>query len=334
MDFDKLNKIVRHHYKAIISFLVILVVVLVAISLGTTQHYDDGEISFNYPQNWKTMPVSNPSEVIAFSDPGSGLNVTVYKVVMPSGYNPPQNYIFNSAEFSTSGFKLVSNQVFDLNGREAYENVYQINSGNSSILRKEVWIANNRTLYTMIYTFKTSSSNSSGENIFNLKSGLDQSITSSEYEGLVKSFRVNSPPKPPNTPFWGDVDIPSLGVKWGIRSDTVNGYGSVYHYNESYYAGQNGTFGLLGHRTIYSAPFNKIDQLKPGDEVVIDDYLSQKKYTYQVTSNGEDIRYDYQTNPITFPGGDANLFLVTCYPPGTTDAAWIVHCKLKSVEPL
>ena len=319
--------------RTIISLLAIIAIFFVALSLGTTRHYDDGEISFDYPQSWTNVTPSNPSEVITFSDQGSGLNVTVTKVVTPPGYNSPKNYVFNNSEFSNSGFKLISQEVFNLNGRTAYENVYQINSGNSSILRKEVWIESNQTIYSIVYTFNRTSKNSSGADFYNLKSTMDESFTSCNFDWLIKSFKVNST-KPPSSPFWADVNIPSIGVKWGIRSDTVNGYGSVYHYNESYYAGQNGTFGLLGHHTLYSAPFDKIDQLKPGDEVIIDDYLSQKKYIYQVTSNGQDIRFDYKTNPITFPGGETDLFLVTCFPPGTTEAAWIVHCKLSFVEPL
>jgi len=91
--------------------------------------------------------------------------------------------------------------------------------------------------------------------------------------------------------------------------------------------------GLLGHRTIFSAPFKNIDQLKPEDEVVINDYLTQRKYIYQVVSNG-DIKWDYKTDPIKFPPEDNNLTLVTCYPPGTTQAAWMVHCKLIRIKPL
>lgn len=57
------------------------------------------------------------------------------------------------------------------------------------------------------------------------------------------------------------------------------------------------------------------------------------KYTYSVTSNGKDIRWDYKTNPIKFThSGTARLFLVTCYPPGYEKAAFITHCKLISTD--
>jgi sortase A len=127
--------------------------------------------------------------------------------------------------------------------------------------------------------------------------------------------------------------IPHIGLNCWVRSDTVNAYDSVYHYAESVLPGQNGECGLLGHRTTYSGPFKKLGSLRIGDEVIIEDLVLSKKYTYKVTSNGKDIRWDYETNPIKFAqDGDARLMLITCYPPGKKKAAWITHCKLVKTE--
>ena len=129
--------------------------------------------------------------------------------------------------------------------------------------------------------------------------------------------------------------IPKIGVDVWIRSDTVNAYDSVYIYPESVPPGKNGDCGLLGHRTTYSGPFKKLGSLKVGDKVIIEDLLLSKKYVYQVTSNGNDIRWDYKTNPIKFAqDGEARLMLITCYPPGKKQAAYITHCKLVSVSDL
>jgi sortase A len=129
--------------------------------------------------------------------------------------------------------------------------------------------------------------------------------------------------------------IPKIGVDGIIRSDTVNGYNTVYHYSESVLPGQSGECGLLSHRTKYSGLFGKLGSLKVGDRVIINDYTSYKKYEYRVTSNGEDIRWDYKENPIQFEqGGDARLLLITCYPPGRKQAAYITHCKLVSTSSL
>ena len=129
--------------------------------------------------------------------------------------------------------------------------------------------------------------------------------------------------------------IPKIGVDCNIRSDTVNAYNAVYHYPESVNPGQNGQCGFLSHRTKFSGLFGKLGTLKVGDEVIVKDYSSNKKYTYKVTSNGNDIRWDYENNPIQFDqSGDARLFLVTCYPPGRKQAAYITHCKLASTTSL
>ena len=129
--------------------------------------------------------------------------------------------------------------------------------------------------------------------------------------------------------------IPSIGVNAKINSETVNGYSTVYHYPESVDPGQNGECGLLSHRTHYSGLFRQLGSLKVGEEVIIKDYTVSKKYIYKVTSNGDDIRWDYKENPISFDqSGEPRLLLVTCYPPGRKLAAYIVHCKLVSTTSL
>ncbi|MDP3065974.1 MAG: sortase [Methanobacteriaceae archaeon] len=134
------------------------------------------------------------------------------------------------------------------------------------------------------------------------------------------------------TPFLNyDLVIPKLGVNCNIRGDTVNAYNAVYHYSESVMPGQPGQCGLLGHRTTYSGLFKNIGSLRVGDEVIIKDYNSRKKYIYQVTSNGQDIRWDYKTNPVRFAQeGEPRLLIMTCYPPGKKQAAYIMHCKMVS----
>ncbi|MGC9516641.1 MAG: class E sortase [Methanomicrobiales archaeon] len=125
--------------------------------------------------------------------------------------------------------------------------------------------------------------------------------------------------------------IPKIDLECKIRSDTVNAYDSVYHYPESVLPGQDGECGLLGHRTTYSGPFRRLGSLSPGDVVIIIDPILEEKYTYKVVSNGKDIRWDYKENPIQFEQqGEARLLLVTCYPPGKKQAAYITHCKLAS----
>lgn len=131
------------------------------------------------------------------------------------------------------------------------------------------------------------------------------------------------------------IVIPKMGVNAKISTTTVNAYNTVYHYPESVNPGQPGECGFLSHRTKYSGLFGKLGSLEVGDEVIVKDYSSNKKYTYKVTSNGQDIRWDYETNPIQFDrSGEPRLLLITCYPPGKKQAAYITHCKLVSTTSL
>ncbi|MGB9938026.1 MAG: class E sortase [Methanobacterium sp.] len=148
---------------------------------------------------------------------------------------------------------------------------------------------------------------------------LNPSITRSASSGIQSSVLI----------------IPKMGVNAKISSSTVNAYNTVYHYPESVNPGQPGECGFLSHRTKYSGLFGKLGNLQVGDEVIVKDYAINKKYIYKVTSNGNDIRWDYETNPIQFDrDGEARLLLITCYPPGKKQAAYITHCKLVSTTSL
>ncbi|REE97367.1 class E sortase [Thermomonospora umbrina] len=55
------------------------------------------------------------------------------------------------------------------------------------------------------------------------------------------------------------------------------------HYPGSALPGQVGNFVLSGHRTTYSAPFNGLDKLDPGDRILVDTRRTQ--YVYRVTGH-------------------------------------------------
>jgi sortase A len=170
----------------------------------------------------------------------------------------------------------------------------------------------------------------------NLESPIEKFENDNDFNTIVESFDIKSSDKlnSDEVPRWATISIPAIDSDWFIRSDTVNAYSSVYHFPNSVYPGENGTSGVMGHHTRYSAPFAEISQLKPGDLVTINDFLTLKKYRYEVVSNG-DLKWDYKENPIEFEHeGSPKLILVTCYPPGRMEAAWIVHCKLVSIQPL
>lgn len=81
------------------------------------------------------------------------------------------------------------------------------------------------------------------------------------------------------------IRIPRFGDKYrfvvieGVeRADLRKGPG---HYPGSALPGQLGNFVVSGHRTTYSAPFNRLGELRAGDKILID--TRDKQYIYRVT---------------------------------------------------
>ena len=77
--------------------------------------------------------------------------------------------------------------------------------------------------------------------------------------------------------------IPKIGVDKIVvegvgRNDLRKGPG---HYPDTPMPGQPGNAAIAGHRTTYGAPFNRIDELEPGDEILVT--TLQGPFTYEVT---------------------------------------------------
>ncbi len=121
-----------------------------------------------------------------------------------------------------------------------------------------------------------------------------------------------APTPPPDT---GDavahVVIPRIGVDKIVvegvgRSDLRKGPG---HYPETPMPGQSGNAAIAGHRTTYGAPFNRIDELEPGDPILIT--TSQGSFTYEVI--GTEIVAPTQVEVVEDKGDD-RLTLTSCNP--------------------
>jgi len=317
------------------KYIYLLIVPVIAISLfllaggsaqAPTKHYQNDEISFNYPENWEQLKAEN-SQIAVFRDPETGSNVTVSRQVIPSGHNvdksipesvykPNKDYVISVPDGVENDFKPASSESGNISGASYTLNTYKI--GGTTI--KELWLQKNGALYSVIYKTKQEDS------------GMPFFGNSDDFSIIRDSLKVDNA-QLNNSNVFGKISIPRLNVKWDIRSDTLNANNGVLHYGESFYPGQNGSIGFIGHHTYYSAPFNYIETLKAGDKVYVDDYLTQKRYTYSVLSSN-DIRYDYQTNKVKFSGGSRELILGTCWPPGFTSALYVVHGQLESVESL
>ena len=112
--------------------------------------------------------------------------------------------------------------------------------------------------------------------------------------------------KPGETPY---VIIPKIGVDQTINNKSVD-YG-IYHEPQSAKPG-SGTVVLFGHRTLHGSPFLKLDQLQAGDNITLE--WPGIGYVEYIVENSTIVPADYR---LSVEQGDV-LFLITCYPLGST----------------
>ncbi|MFV0316770.1 MAG: class E sortase [Microthrixaceae bacterium] len=142
------------------------------------------------------------------------------------------------------------------------------------------------------------------------------------------------PPNPePGEPV-GVIEIPRIElarvmVQGTSRADLKKGPG---HYIGTPMPGQPGNVGIAGHRTTYGAPFNRIDELQVGDEIVVS--TSQGRFTYKVIpAPGSSNQAWYTVKPsqteVLDDMGDNRLTLTACHPKYSAKQRIIVNAVLQ-----
>jgi sortase A len=123
------------------------------------------------------------------------------------------------------------------------------------------------------------------------------------------------------------LQIPAIGVDdivvAGVQPDDLKkGPG---HYPDTPLPGQLGNSAIAGHRTTYGQPFYDIDQLQPGDDIVVTTLNGQ--YIYVVTGTqivGPDDYHVVTTTDRTV----ATLTLTSCHPRWTARQRIVVSALL------
>jgi sortase A len=123
------------------------------------------------------------------------------------------------------------------------------------------------------------------------------------------------------------LEIPSIGVDdivvAGVTTEALKkGPG---HFSDTPMPGQLGNSAIAGHRTTYGQPFHNIDQLEPGDDVVITTLTGQ--YVYVVTGQQIVSPSDYHVVTTTDPTR-ATLTLTSCHPKWTANQRIVVSGEL------
>jgi sortase A len=133
------------------------------------------------------------------------------------------------------------------------------------------------------------------------------------------------PPAPPDGDAAAHIAIPKIGldkiVVEGVSvADLKRGPG---HYPGSPMPGQPGNAAIAGHRTTYGAPFNRIDELNPGDEILVT--TLQGSFRYEVTD--QQIVTPDQVEVLN-DFGDNRLTLTACHPKLSARQRIVVIAKL------
>lgn len=136
-----------------------------------------------------------------------------------------------------------------------------------------------------------------------------------------------------------DVVVP---IAEGISKSKVLDKGMVGHYGEGKLktampADKQGNFAVAGHRNTHGEPFRYINQLKPGDPVVVE--TKSAYYTYEMasilpqTSPSNVSVIDPVPKQSGFKGPGRYITLTTCTPEFTSTYRMIVWGKLVDERP-
>ncbi len=169
---------------------------------------------------------------------------------------------------------------------------------------------------------------------------LGTNLTEAHNQSRLKANFLQAPSAPltpgaqaagtgPSAPSGKAIDhlvIPKLGVdKYVVEGvaedDLVNGPG---HYPQTVLPGQNGNSAIAGHRTTYGAPFFRLNELSPGDDIDITARGGQQ-FRYQVTASMVVSPNDVA---VLDPTPDARLTLTTCNPRFSATSRLILVAKL------
>ncbi len=145
---------------------------------------------------------------------------------------------------------------------------------------------------------------------------------------------TTAPPPTLPVPALGDpvarLEAPSIGLDWivvsGVGVDELKkGPG---HYPDTPLPGQGGNVGIAGHRTTYGAPFFRIDELAPGDDVIVTSTTGDR-YVYKVTEQFIVSPSQYE---VLAPSDQPILTLTSCHPRYSASKRIIVRAALDPAQ--
>jgi sortase A len=127
----------------------------------------------------------------------------------------------------------------------------------------------------------------------------------------------------------GRIEIPSIGVDIVVveGTDSTSLQSGPGRYPETAFPGQGRTIGIAGHRTTYLAPFHDIDQIEPGDDVVVE--MPYATFTYEVKSTEIVEPSDVH---IVDDVGYERLVLTACHPLYSAAQRYAIFARLDGIS--
>jgi sortase A len=121
---------------------------------------------------------------------------------------------------------------------------------------------------------------------------VDRPVTLGDGMGLGETYgltpqEIDELPAPELSESAGYISIPEIGSNWWY----VEGVDLAWlrdgpgHFPNTSWPGQAGNAAFAGHRTTYGAPFHRVDELEPGDEILVE--TPQGEFTYEVMARGD-----------------------------------------------
>ncbi|HEV7888635.1 MAG TPA: class E sortase [Acidimicrobiales bacterium] len=121
------------------------------------------------------------------------------------------------------------------------------------------------------------------------------------------------------------IDIPKINV----HKTVVEGVGlpdlkkGPGHYPGTPLPGQKGNAAIAGHRTTYGAPFNRVDELKPGDTINVQTVQGKFRYIVKETQIVRPTQVEVLDDK-----GDNRLTLTACHPKYSAKQRIVVVAEL------
>lgn len=138
-----------------------------------------------------------------------------------------------------------------------------------------------------------------------------------------------------------ELEIPKLSVNVLVVQGTTLAAlrAGAGHYVNTPLPGQRGNVGIAGHRTTYGRPFNRLDEMRTGDKVIL--ITPFARYTYRVVA-----AFGGHANPWVVLPSDVGvvaqtgslatghwLTLTTCNPKGSAAQRLILRLTLVGATP-